>query len=72
MVLRRERLKKRLLQNQLKLIELKGKERLASAGGSGEMVVEGDSGEEEEEVEEELESLEGDGPCSPPPVRQTR
>ena len=72
MVQRRERLKKQLLQNQLQLIELKGEERLASASGSGEqMVMGGDNGEEEEE-EEELESLEEEGPCSPPSVRQTR
>ena len=69
MVQRRERLKKQLLQSQLKLIELKGDERLASTSGSGDLVVEGDDGEDEGE---ELESLEEEGPCSPPSVRQTR
>ena len=70
MVQRRERLKKQLLQNQLKLIELKGDERLASTSGSDDLVLEGDDREEEEE---ELESLEEEeGPCSPPSVRQTR
>ena len=72
MVQRRERLKKQLLQNQLKLIELKGNVRLASASGSGDLVLERDDGEEGE-GEEELESLEEEeGPCSPPSVRQTR
>ena len=77
MVLRREKLKKRLLQSQLELIEVQGEESLLldSAGVSGDPVMlGGDDDREEEEEEEELESLEEEeeGPCSPPSVRQTR
>lgn len=66
MVQRRERLKKQLLQNQLKMLELEGDERLTSTGGSGELI----GGDDDEG--EELESLEEEGPYSPPSVRQTR
>ena len=71
MVQRRERLKKQLLQNQLKLIELEGEERLLSsaASGSGDLVV---ADRDDGEGEEELESLGEEEPCSPPSVRQTR
>ena len=76
MVLRREKLKKRLLQSQLELIEVQGEESLLldSAGVSGDPVMLGGDDDREEEEEEELESLEEEeeGPCSPPSVRQTR
>ena len=76
MVLRREKLKKRLLQNRLELIEVQGEESLLldSAGVSGDPVMLGGDDDREEEEEEELESLEEEeeGPCSPPSVRQTR